>query len=179
MESKPGAANYTIADYIKDNKIGETPQHHGDPGSPDIAVQLPDGWESAGDDKPDYAYGALVYKGSSNSNYTANIIALVSKLDGNVDQQKLLSAAGGEMKNLPGFVPAGEETGQVAGYSAYRIAGTYDLQGTKAASGQETIVIPTSTGLFVMQLNATSDASDSDALFTALETIDKSIAIKD
>lgn len=36
--------NYTIADYIRDNHIQETPVHHGDPGSPTIDLPVPDDW---------------------------------------------------------------------------------------------------------------------------------------
>ena len=65
----------------------------------------------------------------------------------------------------------------VSGFPAYRIAGEYDMQGGKAASGQETVVIPTQQGLFVLQLNATSDESQSQPLFDAMESIDKTITI--
>ena len=180
LDSAGAAANPTIADYIKDQHIAETPVHKGDPGAPQIDVQLPDGWQSAGDaDTPDYAYGALVYTGpeAQGANYTPNIIALLSKLDGSVDQDKLLQLAGGEMKNLPGFVPAGEESATVSGFPAYRIAGEYDLQGIKAASGQETVVIPRRTGPLRLQINATSNEDQSKVLFDALEAIDKSITI--
>jgi hypothetical protein len=174
-----GAANPTIADYIRDQQITETPVHEGDPGAPRIDIELPDGWQSAGANTPDYAYGALVYTGpeAQGANYTPNIIALLSKLDGPADPDKLLQLAGGEMKNLPGFVPAGDEAATVSGFPAYRIAGEYDLQGIKAASGQETVVIQGPGGLYVLQMNATSNEDQSKPLFDALEAIDKSINI--
>jgi hypothetical protein len=142
-------------------------------------VQVPDGWDSARDKTPDYAYGAIVYSGpeAQGADYTPNIIAVFSKLDGPVDPDKLLQLAGGEMKNLPGFTPAGEETATVSGFPAYRIAGEYDLQGIKAASGQETIIINGQQGLYVLQLNATSNEAQAKPLFDALETIDKTISI--
>lgn len=178
-DSGAAAANPTIADYIRDQHLTETQIHRNDPGAPKVEIQFPDGWQNAGDDTPDYAYGAIVYSGGSaqGSDYTPNIIALVSKLDGDVDPQKLLQLAGGEMKNLPGFVPAGEENATVSGFPAYRIAGVYDLNGIKAASGQETVVFKGNDGLYVLQMNATSDQSQSQALFDALEAIDKSINI--
>ena len=169
--------NPTIANYISDQHITETQIHRADPGAPRIEIEIPDGWQNAGDDTPDYAYGALVYSGPADSGYTPNIIALVSKLDGSVDPDKLLQLAGGEMKNLPGFVPAGEESATVSGFPAYRIAGEYDRQGVKAASGQETVVFQGSDGLYVLQMNATSDEAQGKALFDALEAIDKSITI--
>jgi hypothetical protein len=178
--SATAGTNPTIADYIRDQHIAETQIHHGDPGAPQIEIQFPDGWQSAGDDTPDYAYGALVYTGAgaNDSGYTPNIIALVSKLDGSADPDKLLQLAGGEMKNLPGFVQAGEENATVSGFPAYRIAGEYDLQGAKAASGQETVIFKGGDGgLYVLQMNATSDERHSQALFDALEAIDKSITI--
>ncbi len=178
-DSATAGTNPTIADYIRDQHITETQIHRADPGAPRIEIQFPDGWQSAGDNTPDYAYGAIVYSGAgaNDSSYTPNIIALVSKLDGPVDPDKLLQLAGGEMKNLPGFVPAGEETATVSGFPAYRIAGEYDMQGVKAASGQETVVFKGSDGLYVLQMNGTSDERQSQALFDALEAIDKSITI--
>ncbi len=173
------ATNPTIADYIHDQNITETQIHKDDTGAPQINVQVPDGGDSAGDKTPDYAYGAIVYSGpeAQGADYTPNIIAVLSKLDGPVDPDKLLALAGGEMKNLPGFVPAGDETATVSGFPAYRIAGEYDLQGIKAASGQETIVINGQQGLYVLQLNATSNDAQAKVLFDALETIDKTISI--
>src|ERR1700677_498278 len=42
----PGAqAHKTIADYIRDNHITETPVHQGDRASPTIDMALPDGWK--------------------------------------------------------------------------------------------------------------------------------------
>src|SRR2546429_9119149 len=51
LEAADGtAANPTIADYIRDQHIAETPIHKGDPGAPQIDLPLPDGWQVAGDD---------------------------------------------------------------------------------------------------------------------------------
>lgn len=173
------ATNPTIADYIREAHITETQIHPGDPDTPEIDVPVPDGWQTAGDKTPDFAYGAIVYNGpdTQGADYTPNIVAVLSKLEGSVDPDKLLQLAGGEMKNLPGFVPAGDETATVSGFPAYRIAGEYNLQGNKAASGQETIVISGQSGLYVLQLNATSDENQSKSLFDALESIDKTIKI--
>jgi hypothetical protein len=178
-DAATAGTNPTIADYIRDQHITETQIHRGDPGAPAIEIQFPDGWQSAGDDTPDYAYGALVYRGAgaADSGYTPNIIALVSRLEGPVDPDKLLQLAGGEMKNLPAFAPAGEENATVSGFPAYRIAGAYDLKGARAASGQETVVFKGSGGLYVLQINGTSDESQSQALFDGLEGIDKTISI--
>ena len=46
--------NPTITSYIK-----EAPVKRGDPGSPTIDLPVPDGWEPAGADTPDWAYGAI------------------------------------------------------------------------------------------------------------------------
>src|SRR5207248_6588140 len=63
LESTGAGANPTIADYISNQHITETPIHQGDPGAPQIDLPLPDGWQVAGDDTPAYAYGALIYTG--------------------------------------------------------------------------------------------------------------------
>src|SRR5882757_3776511 len=61
--------NPTIASYIAENNIQETPVKRGDPGSPTIDLPIPDGWESAGPDTPEWAYGAIVYTGQAAADY--------------------------------------------------------------------------------------------------------------
>ena len=88
--------------------ITATPVHRGDAGAPTITFPIPDGWADAGPDTPATAYWAIVDKGPEAAKYTPSIVATVSKLVGNVDQQKLLDLASGELKNLPGFTPMGD-----------------------------------------------------------------------
>ena len=47
--------NATIPDYIKQNGIAESPVKRGDPGSPDIVLPFPPGWEDMGPDTPQWA----------------------------------------------------------------------------------------------------------------------------
>jgi hypothetical protein len=63
-------------------------------------------WEPAGADTPDWAYDAIVYNGPDVGQYTPSIVALVSKLAGNVDPQKIIDLAAGELNNLPGWKAA-------------------------------------------------------------------------
>ena len=44
--------NPTIASYIQQNGITQTPVHRGDPGAPTINLPIPDGWADAGPDTP-------------------------------------------------------------------------------------------------------------------------------
>ncbi|RMI35559.1 LpqN/LpqT family lipoprotein [Nocardia stercoris] len=172
--------NYTIADYIRDQHITEIPVHNGDAGVPSVRLPMPAGWQDAGPDTPDYATDAITYTGpeAQNSNYTPNIVLLMSQLQGQVDPQQIIGNAGGEMKNLPGFSEIGQgAVTQVSGYPAYRIAGTYDLEGLPAVTAQETIVIPGAGGLYVMQLNATGNENQADVLQAAIHTIDDQIRI--
>ena len=87
----------------QENNIQEAPVKRGDPGSPTIDLPVPDGWEPAGENTPDWAYGAIVYTGPEAAEYTPSIVALVSKLSGNVDPQKIIDLAPGELKNLSGL----------------------------------------------------------------------------
>ena len=82
--------NPTIAGYIQQNSITETPVHRGDPGAPTIDLPIPDGWAAAGPETPTTAYWAIIDTGPEAAKYTPSIVATVSKLVGNVDQQKLL-----------------------------------------------------------------------------------------
>lgn len=173
LRSEPGSPNYTIADYIRDQHIEATPMHRGDPGTPQIDVGFPDDWTITDQQIPEYAYGALVYTGveAQAISYPPNVVAVLSKLDGDVDPTKLLEFAGGEMKNLPAFAPVFDEPASVSGHPAYRIAGGYDVGGVRAAAAQETVVISGSGGLFILQLNATSNEREAEILYAGLDAI--------
>jgi len=180
LRSGPGSPNHTIADYVSDERITETPIHRGDPGAPQIDVVFPGDWTVASQQIPDYAYGALLYTGSEaqNLSYPPNIVAVLTKLDGTVDPAKLLEYAGGELKNLPAFVPAFDESATVSGHPAYRIGGGYDFESVRAAAAQETVVIEGAGGLYVLQLNGTSDEREAELLYDGLGAIVESVDIK-
>ena len=135
--------NKTIVDYIKENNIQETPVHRGDPGSPTITLPFPPGWEDAGSRTPEWAYGAIVSTDPSMGPNPPTIIALVSKLGGNVDPAKILEFAPGEIKNLPGYDGAADGSpSNLGGFDATQIGGTYTKDGAKRAIAQKTVVIP-------------------------------------
>ncbi len=100
-------ANKTIVDYIKENGIVESPVHRGDPGAPTIDLPFPPGWEDAGNRTPEWAYGAIVSTDPAMAQDPPTVIALVSKLAGDVDPAKILEFAPGEIKNLPGYEGVG------------------------------------------------------------------------
>jgi Probable lipoprotein LpqN len=96
------------------------------------------------------------------------IIALVSKLTGNVDPAQILEYAPGEIKNLPRYDGANEGTpSTLGGFDATQIGGTYTKDGVKRAIVQKTVVIPGKDGLYVLQLNADGLEDQMGALIDA------------
>lgn len=165
--------NYTIVDYIKDNNITETPVHRGDPGAPTIDLPVPEGWEEAGDRTPDWAFGAILFSDPAMAQDPPTIIALVSKLTGDVDPAKILEFAPGEIKNLPGYEGAEEgQPSKLSGFDATQIGGMYTKDGVKRAIAQKTVVIPGQDGVFVLQLNADGTEDQMGPLMDATQTID-------
>jgi Probable lipoprotein LpqN len=176
--SPQAGPSQTIVDYIKENSITETPVHRGDPGSPSINLPFPPGWQDAGDRTPDWAYGAIVFTDPALAQDPPTIIALVSKLTGNVDPAKILEYAPGEIKNLPGYDGAGEGSpSSLGGFDATQIGGTYTKDGAKRAIAQKTVVIPGQDGLYVLQLNADSTEDQMGALMDATSAIDEQATI--
>jgi hypothetical protein len=170
--------NPTIASYIKDNNIQEAPVKRGDPGSPTIDLPVPDGWEPAGEDTPDWAYGAIVYTGPDAGDYTPSLVALVSKLTGNVDPQKIIDLAPGELNNLPGWKPMNEgEVSTLGEYPAFQLGGTWTQDGQTKIVAQKTVVIPGSDGLYVLQLNADGLEDQKEIIGAATDVIDSQTAI--
>jgi hypothetical protein len=176
----PAAAgpNKTIVDYIKENNITEAPVHRGDAGSPTINLPFPPGWEDAGNRTPNWAYAKIVSSDPAMAQDPPTIIALVSKLTGNVDPAKILEYAQGEIKNLPGYDGAGEGSpSTLGGFDATQIGGTYNKDGVKRAIAQKTVVIPGQDALFVLQLNADGTEDQMGSLMDATGVIDEQTTI--
>jgi hypothetical protein len=154
--------NPTIASYIAENNIQETQIKMGDPGSPTIDLPVPDGWEPAGEDKPDWAYGAIVYTGPEAGEYTPQIIDL----------------APGELQNLPGWKAMNEgEPSTLGDYPAYQLGGTWTQDGQTKIVAQKTVVIPGSDGLYVLQLNADGLEDQAEIVGSATNVIDEQTKI--
>jgi hypothetical protein len=176
--AQAGGPNKTIVDYIKENGIVETPVHRGDPGSPTINLPFPPGWEDAGKRTPEWAYGAIVATDPAFAQDPPTVIALVSKLSGNVDPAKVLEYAPGEIKNLPSYDGAQEGSpSTLGGFDATQIGGTYAKGGVKRAIAQKTVVIPGQDGLYVLQLNADGTEDQMGALMDATGVIDEQTTI--
>ncbi|HEX4560094.1 MAG TPA: LpqN/LpqT family lipoprotein [Mycobacterium sp.] len=170
--------NKTIVDYIKEAGIVEAPVHRGDPGAPTIALPFPPGWEDAGSRTPEWAYAAILFSDPAVAKDPPTIIALVSKLTGNVDPAKILQYAPGEIKNLPGYDGAADgSSSTLGGFDATQIGGTYTKDGAKRAIAQKTVVIPGQDGLYVMQLNADGTEDQMGALMDATGVIDEQTTI--
>jgi hypothetical protein len=165
--------NPTIASYIKENNIQETPVKRGDPGSPTIDLPIPPGWEPAGENTPEWAYGAIIYTGPEAAEYSPSIVALVSKLTGNVDPQTIIDLAPGELQNLPGWSASNDGQNSTLGnYPAYQLGGTWESEGMTKIVAQKTVVIPGADGLYVLQLNADGLEDQNDIVNAATEVID-------
>jgi hypothetical protein len=177
-EEDAAGPNPTIASYIAENNIQEVPVKRGDPGSPTIDLPLPDGWEPAGEDTPEWAYGAIVYTGPEAGEYTPSIVALVSKLTGNVDPQKIIDLAPGELHNLSGWKAMNEgEASTLGEYPAYQLGGTWTQDGQTKIVAQKTVVIPGSDGLYVLQLNADGLEDQKEIIGAATDVIDSETTI--
>jgi hypothetical protein len=173
-------ANLTIPDYIKQTPgITESAVKRGDPGSPDIILPFPPGWEDMGPGTPPWAWGAIKFTGDpAIAQSPPTIIALLSKLTGPADPAKILQYAPGEMKNLPGYEGDGSgSASQLGGFDAWQIGGTYTKDGVKHAVAQKTVVIPAKDGVFVLQLNADGTEDQMPILMDATNIIDEQTTI--
>lgn len=170
---KAPGPNPTIAGYLQQNGIAETPVHRGDPGAPTINLPIPDSWADAGQDTPHDAYWAIVYIGPEARGYTPSIVATVSKLTGTVNQQKILDLAPGELKNLPGYTPMSDgSSSALGGFPAYQSGGTWVQDGQTKVVAQKTVVIAGSDGVYLLQLNADGLEEQIDLVAPATLVID-------
>ncbi|MDZ4269977.1 MAG: LpqN/LpqT family lipoprotein [Mycobacterium sp.] len=169
----------TIVDYIKENNITEAPVKRGDPGAPTIDLPLPEGWEPMGPNTPAWAYDGIVFTADpAMAQDPPTIIAIVSKLTGNVDPAKILEYAPGEIQNLEGFEgPATGQPSELSGFDATQVGGMYVRDGVTRMIAQKTVVIPGQDGLFVLQLNADGTEDQAMPLMDATAAIDEQAKI--
>lgn len=169
-------AKYTIADYVKDNNIAETPVHHGDPG-PNVDLPVPTGWQLNPDSGT--SYGGVVQTQPATPSDPPTISSLFSKLTGNVDAAKVLQYAPGELQNLPGFQGSSGDgsASTLGGFQAWQLGGTYQKGGKTHVMAQKTVVIPSQGALYVLQLNAEGLESDQGSLMEAAMVIDEKTTI--
>ncbi|GCA98066.1 LpqN/LpqT family lipoprotein [Mycolicibacterium sp. NCC-Tsukiji] len=171
--------NPTIASYIKEHKITEQQVHRTDPGEPKVDLPKPDGWRASGDDNPPWAYDSIIYTGPVDAaNYAPSVIALLSKLTGDVDAKALMATAPGEIQNLPGFTPSGPGTEtKVRNYPAYRIAGTWVSDGKTKFVAQQTVIFPSGGATYVLQLNSDGAADQTPIIQAATDVVAQQVKI--
>ena len=178
--STQAGANKTIADYIKDNGITETPVKRGDPGTPTVNMPPPEGWADAGPKTPPGAYGAILFTDPAMAADPPTIVSVMSKLTGDVDPAQIFKFAPGELKNLPGYESAGDGSdAKLGGFDAYQVGATFVKDGAKLLIAQKTVVIPAAdgNGIFVLQLNATGTEDQIGPLMDATSKIDEQTTI--
>ncbi|HWX98309.1 MAG TPA: LpqN/LpqT family lipoprotein [Mycobacterium sp.] len=168
--------NETIGDYIKKNNIQETTITHGTPGAPKIDLPVPVGWTRIpeGADAP---YGGIVFNTPTDPKDPPKIIAIVAKLTGYVDTDKLLAVAPGEVKNLPGYNGGDGQKSTLSGHPAYQVAGSYTKNGVTRMVAQKTVVIQSKDGVYVLQLKAEGPQADANALNDVTGVIDQKTTI--
>ncbi len=169
----PSAVHKTIADYVTENKIVETAIKQGDPGPPSFQFPMPPGWRPAGNQKPDWAYGAIVYEKAQDPADPPFMTAIISRLSGNVDAAKILEYAPGLLQNLPGYEQDGEvQKSTLSGFEAIQFQASYQRENTRRYIAQKTAVIPEKDGsVVVLQLNADAPIGQDDVILEAAKVI--------
>lgn len=106
------------------------------------------------------------------------IVAILSKLTGDIDPAKVLQFAPGELKNLPGFQGSGDgSAATLGGFSAWQLGGSYSKNGKLRTVAQKTVVIPSQGAVFVLQLNADALDDETMTLMDAANVIDEQTTI--
>jgi hypothetical protein len=167
-------AHKTIANYIIENKIIETPVHRGDPG-PTIELPVPPGWQVGSNSRA--SYGGIVLSQPADPDNPPTVEAIVSKLTGNVDPALILKYAPGELMNLPDYQGSKGKATTLSGFQAWQLGGTFTKNGQARAIAQKTVVIPADGAVYVLQLNAGSLASDQVPLNDVTNVLDEQTKI--
>lgn len=175
VSEAPTGTHKTIADYVDENKIVETAVKPGDADSPKFVFAMPPDWRKAGNQKPDWAYGAIVYTKAEDPADPPFMTSIVSKLTGDVDPAKVLEYAPGLLNNLPGYQQNGDiKKTTLSGFDAIKFQGSYLRDSERRYIAQETVIIPApGGGLFVLQLNADAPEGQEEVVHEAAKVINR------
>jgi len=173
------AAALTLPEYIKQVGATEKVLTREDSDGVTVDLPVPDGWETTKDYGDAGSYGAIVYKGAADPANPPHVLALFSKLDGDVEADKILEYAPQELRNLDGFKELSPASpSKLGGYDAVQYGGSVDVKGTTMLIAQKTVVLPgASGGLYVLQLNAYATQDEADVLTAVMDDIDSSTSI--
>lgn len=167
----------TIAEYLAAEGVEQVPLGRDDDG-PVIDLPVPDGWRTSEDYAEAASYGAIVSEDAADPADPPRVLALLARLEGEVDPARILELAPGELQELDGFVPIElEQESTLGAYDAAEVAGSLTTDGRELVVVQKTVVIPTDDGLHVLQLNAYAPAAEEDELVTALTLINAQTTI--
>lgn len=167
----------TIAEYLAAEGVEQVPLGRDDDG-PVIDLPVPDGWRTSEDYAEAASYGAIVSESATDPADPPRVLALLARLEGDVDPARILELAPGELQELDGFVPIElEQESTLGAYEAAEVAGSLTTEGRELVVVQKTVVIPTDDGLHVLQLNAYAPAAEEDELVTALTLINAQTTI--
>lgn len=167
----------TIPEYLAEQGVEQTVLTREDDG-PVIDLPVPDGWRVTEDYAGAAPYGAIVDDDAADPADPPRVLSLLARLEGDVDPARILEHAPGELQALDGFVPIElEQQTTLGAYDAVQVAGSLMSEGRELVIAQKTVVIPTQTGLHVLQLNAFAPAAEEDELIAALSLIDAQTTI--
>lgn len=179
--AKPAAdPNQTIDEYLKANGIQQTLVKRGDAGAPELNLPTPPGWRVLSDtEAPETAWGAIVLDDPAAGSNPPAIIATMAKLTGGEpDPATLLKLAPNKVKSLPGF--EGPETGQegeLSGFQASTIGGTFTQDGAPMLVARKTVVIPGKDAVFLLALDVQGSEDYAPQMMDATKAIDDETTI--
>jgi hypothetical protein len=173
-------ANETIDDYLKANGIQQAIVHRGDPGIPELNLPTPPGWKIVPDaDAPQTAWGVIALDDPAAGSNPPAIIATMAKLTGGQpDPATLLKLAPNKVRSLPQF--DGPETGQdgeLGGFQASTIGGTFVQDGVNMLVARKTVVIPASDATYLLALDVQGSQDFATQMMDATAAIDEGTTI--
>ncbi|MCP9275444.1 LpqN/LpqT family lipoprotein [Mycolicibacterium arenosum] len=174
------SANETIDDYLKANGIQQTLVKRGDPGTPELGLPTPPGWRVLTDSEaPQTAWGAIVLDDPAAGSNPPAIIATMAKLTGgNPDPATLMRLAPNKVRSLPEFDgPETGQDGQLAGFQASTIGGTFVQDGVNMLVARKTVVIPAKDATYLLALDVQGNEEYATQMMDATAAIDEGTTI--
>jgi hypothetical protein len=169
----------TIPEYLEEVGATETSLTQEASDGVTVGLPVPAGWVVSEDYADAAPFGAVVYEAAADPADPPRVLAILSRIDGDVDPAAILEYAPNELRNLDGFEEfEPPSSAMLSGFEAVEYGGTYTDGGRTLLFAQKTVVLPGDGVLYVLQLNAYAPEDELDILVAAMDEIDTSTTIE-
>ncbi|WP_068164592.1 LpqN/LpqT family lipoprotein [Rhodococcus phenolicus] len=168
----------TLRAYLDAHEVALVSVHPGDPGHPDVAIPLPDGWAEVAHDVFPQAHTVIVAPEYIIDDWSPNAVLLHGRMSRWRPTDELLDVAGSEALALPEWNELRSSATDFHGHRSVFVHGTYRVEGVEFTAATRYLVIDDEYDRYLTQLTVTTRADPPLVLATDAAAIHTGFSVR-